>query len=459
MSGDIPSFTDSSLSDTDEADNLLSHEQLTHSTQDGIAHCFSERHAKNARYCPKHGSWYLWDSKRWNKDEKNAVTNYIRNIARVKNGSGQAGMGSLAFTKGAKGFAQSDPNLVIGHKELDKNNYLLNTPEGTYNLLTQTMQAHSHLDHITKSTTVAPTGFSGGVFLKFLAEITQDDVELQKFLQRSLGSILSGALEDHWIMFWIGDGRNGKNTLGDVVQYIMGDFAKKVSASLLLQRIQAGHPTELANLQGLRLAVSSEIPEGAYLNTSLIKELSGDGMISARFMHQDNFEFPRTHKNLVYGNNRPSLKISDPAMKSRMKIVRFGASFAGREDPDLPSKLEREAGFILSWLIEGHRMWLDNGKKIGSCAAVDRETADYYSAQTTPETWINENCLKVTGYQSNNRLLPANTLYKDYCTWSEERGEQPLSNTLWGEYMTQQGFEKKRTKSGMKYGGLELRQC
>ena len=458
MNGEILSFADSSLSDTDEADNLLSLEQLTHSTQDGIAQCFSERHANNARYCSKHGSWYLWNLKRWNKDEKNAVTNYVRNIARVKNSAGQAGMGSLGFTKGAKGFAEADPNLVIGHEELDNNNYLLNTPAGTYNLLTQTMQAHSHLDHITKSTTVAPTVIAGGIFPRFLSEITQGDTELQKFLQRSLGSILSGALEDHWIMFWIGSGRNGKNSLGDVVEDIMGDFAKKVPSSLLLQKTHVGHPTELANLQGLRLAVSSEIPEGAYLNASLIKELSGDGNISARFMHQDNFEFPRTHKHLVYGNNRPSLKISDPAMKSRMKIVRFGASFVGREDPDLPSKLKREAGFILSWLIEGHQMWLGNGKKIGSCTAVDRETADYYSAQTTPETWINENCLGVTSYQPNNRLLPANTLYKDYCTWSEERGEQPLSSTLWGEYMTQQGFEKTRTKTGMRYRGLELAQ-
>ena len=36
------------------------------------------------------------------------------------------------------------------------------------------------------------------------------DAELQEFLQISLGSFLSGALEEHAIYFWIGNGRNGK---------------------------------------------------------------------------------------------------------------------------------------------------------------------------------------------------------------------------------------------------------
>jgi|TARA_B110000967_G_scaffold208849_1_gene262499 putative DNA primase/helicase len=456
MNGEILDFVGSSLSETDKADSLSRLEQLTHLTQDGIAECFAERYENSARYCPQHGSWYLWESGMWSKDDGGAVRDYIRRLSRAKNLAGQSHMGSLNFTNGAKGFAEADPALVISQKELDNDNYLLNTPGGTYNLRTQKMQLHNHLNYITKSTAVSPTSVSGGVFFRFLSEITLNDTELQKFLQRALGSMLSGAVEEHWIMFWIGDGRNGKNTLGDVVEYILGDYAKTISSSLLLKKAHDGHPTDIANLQGLRLATSSEIAEGAYLNMSLIKELTGDSTISGRFMHQNNFEFSRTHKHLVYCNSRPSLKTTDLGTKSRIKTVPFKANFAGREDPDLPEKLKREAGFILNWLIEGHQMWLDSGKKIRSCAAVDAMTADYYSSQPTPETWVSENCLLVTGHQPNKDLLTSNSLYQNYCNWSVEIGEQPLSNTLWGVYMAEH-FERKRTPNGTCYAGIELK--
>ena len=457
MSREIPNFTDSSLSETDEAGGLSDIEQLiTHLTQDGVAACFAGRHENNARYCPQHGSWYLWESGLWRKDDGGGVRNYIRRLAREKNSKGQSHMGSLNFTNGAQGFAQTDPRLVISHKELDNDNYLLNTPEGTYNLRTRKMQPQSHLDFITKSTSVSQTSVSGGVFPKFLSEITLGDIELQVFLQRSFGSMLSGAVEEHWIMFLIGDGRNGKNTLGDVVEYILGDYAKTISSSLLLKKAHEGHPTDIPNLQGLRLATSSEITEGAYLNMSLIKELTGDSTISGRFMHQNNFVFQRRHKHLVYCNSRPSLKTTDLGTKSRIKLVPFKANFAGREDPDLPEKLKREAGFILNWLIEGHQMWLDNGKKIGSCAAVDEMTADYYDAQPTPETWVSENCIPVTGHQPNKDLPTSGSLYQNYCAWSNALGEQPLSNTLWGSYMRQH-FNSKRASGRTCYIGIELK--
>ena len=110
----------------------------------------------------------------------------------------------------------------------------------------------------------------------------------------------------------------------------------------------------------------------------------------------------------------------------------------------------------MNWLIEGHQMWLDSGKKIRSCAAVDAMTADYYSSQPTPETWVSENCLLVTGHQPNKDLLTSNSLYQNYCNWSVEIGEQPLSNTLWGVYMAEH-FERKRTPNGTCYAGIELK--
>jgi len=51
----------------------------------------------------------------------------------------------------------------------------------------------------------------------------------------------------------------------------------------------------------------------------------------------------------------------------------------------MPDKLMSDAGYILYWLMEGHRLWLKAGRNIGSCAAVDAELEDYFASQSTPE--------------------------------------------------------------------------
>jgi putative DNA primase/helicase len=256
------------------------------------------------------------------------------------------------------------------------------------------------------------------------------------------------------MLFLIGQGRNGKNTLGDLVQDAMGDYARKVATSTLMAKSHEGHPTEIANLQGIRLAVSSEINEGEHWNEARINELTGDATLSARYMRGDFFTFPRTHKHLIYGNHRPQLRAVGDAIKSRIKIVPFSASFVGREDADLPRRLREELGYVLGWLVEGHRKWLAAGKRPPFCQAVEDETADYFASQSTVEMWLSE---RVEILNPDNRaalsLPKAGDLYRDYKTWKETRGESPVSMTRWADSMKQ--FVKIKS-NGVRYRGLML---
>lgn len=425
-------------------------------TEDSVALAFVELHVNNFSYLHGAGRWYRWDDCRWQVDAKGQVRNDIRNLARKHNLGGQVALAKNSFVTGVENLCRTDPAFSRNAADFDADNYLLNCPDGTYDLRTMIRSPHNPSDCITKVTSVAPSAKGGVRFRQFLEEITQGDGELALFLQRSLGACLSGAVEEHWILFWYGTGRNGKNTLGDMVMELMGDYARTIpSATLMAQKHQA-HPTEIMNLKGLRFVTSGEIEEGSHWAESKIKELTGDAKLSGHFMRQDWVTFLRTHKHVIYGNHRPQLRNVDVGIQSRLKIVPFKACFLGREDADLPNKLNAEASYVLWWLMEGHRMWLDAGKKIGTCAAVESEIADYYGAQSTIDVWLDDRCwVEKPDGQSGRHWGKASSLYKDYSEWKQERNEYPQSMTNWGEDMGKK-FTKVKA-AGVRYVGVNLK--
>jgi putative DNA primase/helicase len=423
-------------------------------TQDSVAQIFASQMKGKMLYNHSRDKWLEWDGTRWQIEGTRKALNFARNLARSVNYDGQRARGSAAFCAGVEQLAKADPVLSARGGEFDHDNYLLNTPHGTLDLRTRGLREPNPEDRITLCTSVAPSIDGGAAFERFLAQITQGDRELAEFLQVSLGACLSGAVEAHWMLFWIGSGRNGKNTLGDLVLDAMGDYARKVLASTLMTKPQEGHPTEIANLQGIRLAVSSEINDGEHLNEARINEVTGDATLSARFMRGDFFTFKRTHKHLMYGNHRPQLRNVSNAVKSRIQIVPFNASFQGKEDFDLPRRLREDLGYVLGWLIEGHGKWCEAGKRLPSCKAVETERADYFAAQSTPELWLAERVqILDPDTRPTSQCPKSGDLYRDYANWKKDRGETPVSQTRWAEVMRKY---KKEMSNGVRYRGLML---
>lgn len=425
-------------------------------TEDNVAVVCEDVFKEKFRYCPQRSKWLEFVSTHFQEEETGLVRNQIRELVREINTSSRATAARASFISGVEILMKSSRIFAVHGSRFDQDNFLLNTPGGTYNLRNPfDLKPHDPLDLITHITRVNPSEANGGLFHKFLDQITVNDKELQEFLQVSLGAMLSGAIEDHWIMFWVGSGRNGKNVLGDLIQKVLGTYAKKVPSATLLSTNSETHPTTLANLQGIRVAISSEIPEGSFMNEALVKELTGDTTISARKMRQDFFEFKRTHKHLVYGNTRPQIRSIDQGMQSRLRIVPFKACFAGKEDTSLPEKLWSEAPYVLNWLMGGHQKWLDKQKKLGTCAAAEAATSDYFASQSTPDLWLEECCQIVVDKGETGRFWnTSNELYESYSEWKRERGEKPMSHTRWGEFMAAK-FERRKS-NGTRYTGVKL---
>ena len=254
--------------------------------------------------------------------------------------------------------AQADQRMVVAADAWDRDPMLLNTPGGIVDVATQQIRALGS-EYVTQATRVTPD-FSGPcpVFHRFLDSVFLRDRDLIEFVRRSLGYMLTGDRREQVLWFWYGLGANGKSVLAELVQWIGGSYTLKLPASVLMQARGERHPTELAQLRGKRLAVSSELDENSFFNESLIKELTGDNTLTARFMRGDFFEFAMTQKHVIVGNFKPRLRGGDPAMARRMLLVPFNASFKGAErDSAMLDKLKAEASAILGWMLQGAAAW------------------------------------------------------------------------------------------------------
>ena len=285
------------------------------------------------------------------------------------------------------------------------------------------------------------------LFERFLQDVF-GDADTIDFVQCALGYCITGDRREQMLFFWHGTGANGKSTLLDLVQWLFGSYGLKLPSSALMVTRNERHPTELAQLRGRRLAISSELEEGQFWNESLIKELTGDEVLTARFMRQDFFEFRMTQKHVIVGNHKPRLRGGDPAIARRMVLVPFEAVFtAEKRDKGMGDKLKAEAPAILAWIVRGAVRWQREGLELPQRVRV--ASADYLADHDDLALWIEECCLR-------SGEAPAGELYASFRHWKEARGEHAPSSTTWGQRLQGVSGVTRRRSMGIRYAGISL---
>lgn len=331
----------------------------------------------------------------------------------------------------------------------DRNPMLLNTPAGGYDLETGKPIATSG-ELFTQLAGAAPDfTMATPIWLRFLHQIFGGDEALIEFIQRWGGYCLTGDRREQKIVFWYGTGANGKSVLEAVLRNVAGTYALNLPSEVLMRQQHQQHPTELAQLRGKRLAISSELEDGAYWAESRLKSLTGDATLTARFMRADFFEFAMTQKHIVLGNFRPRLKGDDPAIARRMLLVPFLQRFTGAQcDRTLPLKLRGEYPGILAWFIAGAVKWACDGLQIPR--SVEDASAEYLAAHDDIGLWIEERCITDAAHRTS-----ASALYANFSQWKEASGERAQSMTAWGSRMTLR-YRPYRTMHGRGYEGIAL---
>ena len=433
-------------SDTDDRPPAFSDEAL--------AQQFTDRHKDRLRYVAAWGRWLIWDGSAWRFDDTLHVFDMVRSVCRTaaaecNDDRVAPAIASAKTVAAVERLAKADRHHAATVDQWDADPWLLNTPDGVVDLRTGQMHAHNPDDHMTKITAVAPRGDCPR-WHKFLAEITDNDTELQAFLQRFLGYSLTGITREHAMAFGYGTGANGKGTCLNTVRGIMGGYAVVAPVETFTASANDRHPTDLAMLRGARLVTAQETEEGRRWAESRIKALTGGDPITARFMRQDFFTFQPAFKLFIAGNHKPGLRGVDEAIRRRLNLVPFTRTIpAIQRDPELGDKLCEEWGGILQWMIDGCLDWQSEG--LAPPAAVVIATDDYMQAEDTLGQWIAECCIE-------NGEAAAGSLFASWRDWGEASGEFVGSQKRFGQALAARGYQSRKGGKGARMtDGLRLK--
>jgi P4 family phage/plasmid primase-like protien len=432
----------------------------------GNAERFVARFGQDVRYCYPWGKWLVWTGSRWERDDagrvhrlaKEAVRGIYAEAAAAEDEDRRKALAQHATRSEAEGKIRAMLELAksevpVSPDELDADPYLLNAPNGIVDLRAGELRPHRREDLITKMTGAeydpdAPASAWAG----FLERVLPGE-ELRGFVRRVSGYSATGDTSEQCMFINHGPGANGKSTFQEALAAALGDYAMRTPTETLLAKRAGGIPNDVARLKGARFVAASETEEGRRLAESLVKDLTGQDTISARFMRAEWFDFKPTHKLWLSTNHKPEIRGTDVAIWRRIRLIPWAVTIPpAKQDRKLADKLRDELPGVLAWAVGGCLEWRREGLRAPD--DVRRATAAYRAEMDVLGAFLGECC--ALDPESN---VAAKDLYSAYKLWCDENGEKPETQRRFGSWLTERGdFERYRggKSGGHRWRGVEL---
>jgi P4 family phage/plasmid primase-like protien len=361
-------------------------------------------------------------------------------------------------------------------QKLDTNPYLVAFKNGVYDLKLNIFRSGRPEDFLSRAMPINYTIFTEtdekvmDVY-NFLEKVFPDKSILRYFMDMA-SDVFVGGNHQKVVLFWTGDGDNGKSVTQSIFEKMLGELAIKFSTTLLTgKKTQTGGANpELARAgNGVRWAVLEEPDGDEQINIGTMKSLSGNDSYWAR----DLFEKGKATREMIpmfklifICNKLPKLRYSDKATWNRIRVIPFESVFVrpGEPCPETYEEQLREKRFPMdkqfgkkipdmleafAWVLLEHQKKVTTRfepEKVRQATAVYRRQNDVY------RQFVDE-CIKDCD-DSSIRLVE---LYSQFKEWFKEEGfpisQQPNKTevkdyfeNIWGD-----------SEKGSKWTGYRIR--
>ena len=425
-----------------------------------------KENGRDIRYNAAWKKWIVWNGQYWEMDEGGVLIHekgleMVRNIYdellktadyRERIDIEKAAMMSESVRR-RKAFVEAATwigALRVKTEQLDPNPWLLNLKNGTIDILSGEFREHRQEDMITKIANVEyDPHVDCPLWKQFIREIMDYKGDIIQFVQTAAGWSLSGDISEQTMFILYGTGANGKSTFLNTIMYLMGDYAIATPTETFMRKSDQ-YTNDVARLRGTRFVTTTEVEQGRRLAEPLIKKITGNDDMTARFLYGEFFNFKPTFKIFMATNHKPVIKGTDYGIWRRIKLIPFTKRISEeQQDRHLELKLREEASGILNWLLEGTARWKD--EKLKAPKAVLFATNEYRGEMDVIGNFINERCV-----QNKELTIPIKDLYKAYADWCGVNNEHAVSERFFSLRLKEMGFEQGRTAEVRFWVGISI---
>jgi P4 family phage/plasmid primase-like protien len=163
--------------------------------------------------------------------------------------------------------------------------------------------------------------------------------ELRKYVLKLMASCLEGANPEQCYYIFTGRGSNGKSKLVELMRLTLGDYITSIQSTVLTRKRPdsgAANPDVIVT-KCKRFIYMQEPDAKEPLNTSRMKQFSGEDMVEARGLFQDQEKFKIMGKLFMMCNDLPPIYSMDNGTWRRIRVVPFESTFRSAEHPDWKS--------------------------------------------------------------------------------------------------------------------------
>ena len=421
----------------------------------GNSERFVADHGEDVRYCYPWGKWLVWSGARWERDDSGRVHRLaketVRGIYREASDAEEDGRRKELAKHATRSEAEAKIRAMlelakserpVSPDDLDADPWLLNSANGTIDLRSGELRDHRREDLITR---LAPVRYDPGATAPtwegFLERVLPGE-DLRAFVRRASGYSATGDTSEQCMFINHGTGNNGKSTFQEALTGALGDYAMRAPTEMLMAKRSGGVPNDVARLKGARFVTASETEEGRRLAESLVKDLTGQDTISARFMKAEWFDFKPSHKLWLSTNHKPEIRGTDNAIWRRIRLIPWAVTVPPAErDRKLPERLRDELPGVLAWVIRGCIEWHSEGLQAPD--EVRRATSEYRAEMDVLRDFFAERCVV-----AEDAWAMADELLAAYDRWRLPNNERELTRTKFGRMLVERGFAKGRIKRG-----------
>jgi len=407
-------------------------------TDAGNAERLKAQYGDVIRYCATYNSWYLWNGKVWVRDDAGKMLIIATNVARSIHREAADAMTpdqSRALSRWAiyseslharKAMIDSAaPHISVVPGEFDSYAELFNCRNGTLNLTIMNFYPHRKEDMLTKQAAVDyDPAAECPQWISHLNLLFAGDTEYLAGFQAMCGYTLLGSNPQQLMFILYGKGRNGKSKTIEVLARIFANYAVNIASDSLMAKRFETTRSDLARLSGARFATAAEGAEGARMDESIIKQITGEYAITVRKLYENEFEFCPVAKIWLTTNHEPNIAGTDDGIWRRLWMLPFVVQIPEDKcDPDIAMKLLSESSEILNWCLAGLTRYYANGNRLVQPRKVSQATANLRTVSDTVGLFLATECTLDPGCKVSRMTM--NEMFEKWC--GEEGYRQNIS--------------------------------